>query len=123
MRFQVFLKTTTLQGLYDKTEEEDEDEYAEAEGEEEEDELGGDPVVEMPGSSGSGKARVGKEGEKVEGKEAVEGETQKKAKSPKPVVPENVVVAPGEGEVKPAEAPRAESPASPPAMVSEKSSY
>ena len=31
MRFQVFLKTTTLQGLYDKTEEEDEDEYAEAE--------------------------------------------------------------------------------------------
>ena len=64
-----------------------------------------------------------RKGEKVEGKEAVEGETQKKAKSPKPVVPENVVVAPGEGEVKPAEAPRAESPASPPAMVPEKSSY
>ena len=116
MRFQTFSKKTTLQGLHDASEEEDEDAYAEGEGEEEEeDELGSDPVVEMAGPSGSGKHMVG---EKVEGREA-EGETKEK----EPAVPQNVAVAPGEGEIKPAEAPRAKSPALPAATLSMKSSY
>lgn len=123
MRFQVCLKTTALQGLHDKSESEDEDDYAEAEAEEEEeDEHASDPVVHMPEPSGSGKDGVGHEEEKVEGSQALEGETKETAKSPKPRVPKNVVAAQGEGEGKPAEAPRAKLPALPPATVSVKTS-